>query len=163
MCLLEPVTESGRIPRKKYRDENRNIFPQYLPSFNAKFFCVFTPNSPYCVLARFSVWNLPGGFLVGGWGAKGRRGGKVSASLPQMENSHIMRFPEVAALVSNLPTFLWNACLLSLPSLHFSLVRLDSIRSWFCLPCVGDGIWQDDAMNIKSACHGSQNRKVKHL
>lgn len=149
MDSLEPVSESGGIPRKKKipEAEYRNIFPYYLLSFNARIFCVLAQNSPI----RFSVWNLPAGLLGGEWwawcGFFFIRW--VHLCLLQMENLHVMGGFEggsIGKIISQ--PFCKNACLLSLPLLHFSLVRLDSIRLWFYLPCVGDGIWQDDVMNI---------------
>lgn len=60
-----------------------------------------------------------------------------------------MGFSKVEVLVrqfANLSVRIHVSC----PCLHllFSLVRLDSIRLRFYLPCVGDRIWQDDVMNI---------------
>lgn len=54
MHLLEPVTESGPIPRiKRSEAGNRERFPTVLPSFNARVFCVLTPDSPILCVSTF--------------------------------------------------------------------------------------------------------------
>lgn len=105
MCLLEPITESGRIPRKKYRDENRNIFPQYLPSFNAKFFCVFTPNSPIlCVSTffglKFARWLSGRG--VGSGGKKRWEGECIFAANGELPYNEVSRGGSLGKQFANL-------------------------------------------------------------
>lgn len=127
------MSQAGYPGKKISEAENQSVFPRYLPSFNARIFCVLAPNSPtLCVSTFFGLkfaWGLPWW-----WG----RGGSDLDSFAS-EDEYIFAFANGELTCNGVfkggstgktiyQPFCKNACFLSSPSLHFSLVRLDSTR-----------------------------------